>query len=226
MKTRIVALALATSILLAACGQRETVVYQQAPAPVAPAPVHYDDHHLNAGDAALIAGSVVAGAMLADYMVNGRPKPGYYVMNGQVYRDTPEVRRAYQKTTVVKKTYIINNNGGNKNVVPAVPTAASAVPGSMAGVAATPATPVNQKSLDQKAIKASADAAAAAEKQKMEAEARAKAEQQQKQSALKAQLQAKQAARASTPAPSKSSGFNSMSNKASSMSNYGGAKKK
>lgn len=198
-----IVLALALSSLFA-CGQRETVVQQPAPIPQQ---VVYQDRHMNGSDVALVAAGVVAGAVVADYLIGGQPRPGYVIMDGRVYRDTPQVRQVYNRTTVVNKTYVIN-----KTVAPAAATPTAAQPAQVKPVA--PVAPVNQKSLDQKTVKASADAAAEAEKVKMKAEQ----EQKVKQAQLKADLQAKQAARAqakASPAPAKTGGFNSMSRSAS-----------
>lgn len=71
-----------------------------------------------------------------------------------------------------------------------------------------PATPINQKSVDQKNIKKEADKVAETEKAKMKAEA----EQKVKQEKLKADLKAKQTVRSPTPVTSKpSGGFKSFS---------------
>lgn len=212
MKRFTAALLIVASLLASGCKDRE-VVYVQAPAqqvvaPVAaPMPMAYEDHHMTAGDAALVAGSVVAGAMVADYLINGRPRPGYLVMDGRVYRDTPSTRNVYKHTTVINKTVIINK-------APAAPAAAPA-----AAKPASPA-PVAQPNVKKEAP---GDAAAKAERAKMDAEAAQK----QKQADLKAQLKAKQEARQAAQTPKAapinlskpnrpSGGFNQMSRSASS----------
>lgn len=170
MKKLITILLIAASVMVG-CERRQEVVYVPQPAAMpmsAPAPMYYEDHRMSAGDAALVAGSVVAGAMVADYMINGRPRPGYMVMNGSVYRDTPQTRNVYKHTTVVKNTYIVQ---APKTPTPTAPAA--------------PATATPAK------IKNPGDAAAQVEKTKMAQEAAQK----QSQADLKARLQAKQAER-------------------------------
>jgi hypothetical protein len=194
-KVKKLILILAMCMSMTACGQHETVVYQQ-PAPVAVAqPVYVQNTDPSVG----ILTSMAIGAMMS----NGMRYDGH---NG--YYDSHY--RGPSRTVVVNKT--VNNITVNKNVPASTNNPVSAVSAPVAPVAGNiPANPINQKSLDQKAIKANADKAAEAEQAKMKAEQAEKSRQAQ----LKSDLQAKQAARAAAPVP-KTSGFNSMSKSASS----------
>jgi hypothetical protein len=185
---------------MTACGQHETVVYQQ-PAPVAVAqPVYVQNPDPSVG--------ILTGIAIGAVMSNGMRYDGHNGYYDSHYRGPS---RTIVQNVTINKT-VVNNvkNSPAAPVASANAAAPAAAPSPGVRVDGSNSQPVNQKSLDQKAIKASADKAAEAEQVKMKAEQAEKA----RQSQLKADLQAKQAARAA--APVKTSGFNSMSKSASS----------
>lgn len=184
------------SCMLKSCGmnaqEHKAYIQGQNTDAIAQQPVQQAPVVLQQGGG-LSTGEALALGALGGYVIGKTLMP-----NGQMYNGTPEQR------TYVTRYYVSNPSQvptGTKPVVAPTPTPTAKV-----------LTPAEQKSLDQKAIKASADKAAEAESVKMKAEQTEKARQTQ----LKADLQAKQAARAATPATP--SGFNAMSKSVSTPS--------
>lgn len=97
---RMISLIIACSFALCACNERRETVYVPAPQPVQPQVVYQ-------APPSNVAADMLVGAALTAALINGQPRPGYVMVNGNVYRDTPAVR-TYQKTVIVNKTTVVN----------------------------------------------------------------------------------------------------------------------
>lgn len=191
LKNGIISVALLMS--LAACGDHDTVVYQQPVQPVATQPVYVNNPDPMAGVLAGIAiGSMISDGHGGHVRYDGHN--GYY---DRRYRGPS--RTVVRNTTIVNKTVVnnVDNRANNPNNI---------VPKTVLPVA----SPVSNNVAK---IKNPGDELAAKEKALMQAEQAQKA----KQAQLKADLQAKQAARASGDSV-RSNGFNQMSKKSSTTS--------